>query len=69
MTLDRFYRAVNRVQRTFTRLDADETSYGLHLILRFELERKLVAGGLAVVRSSRRVEHVLCRVGRARGFR
>jgi len=48
VTLDRFYRAVNRVQRTFTRLDADETSYGLHLILRFELERKLVAGELAV---------------------
>ena len=41
-------RAVNRVQRTFTRLDADETSYGLHVILRFELERKLVAGELAV---------------------
>ena len=48
VTLDRFYRAVNRVQRTFTRLDADETSYGLHVILRFELERKLVAGELAV---------------------
>ena len=48
VTLDRFHRSINRVQRTFTRLDADETSYGLHVILRFELERKLVAGELAV---------------------
>ena len=48
VTLDRFYRSINRVQRTFTRLDADETSYGLHVILRFELERKLVAGELPV---------------------
>jgi carboxypeptidase Taq len=39
---------VNRVQRTLVRVDADETSYGLHVILRFELEYELVAGRLSV---------------------
>ena len=38
---------MNRVQRSLVRVDADETSYGLHVILRFELEQALVstAGG------------------------
>jgi carboxypeptidase Taq len=43
-----FHRAVNRVHRSFVRVDADETSYGLHVILRFELEQELVSGRLAV---------------------
>jgi carboxypeptidase Taq len=43
-----FHRAVNRVRRTFVRVDADETSYGLHVILRFELEQELISGRLAV---------------------
>jgi carboxypeptidase Taq len=43
-----FHEAVNRVQRSYIRVDADETSYGLHVILRFELERELVSGRLAV---------------------
>jgi carboxypeptidase Taq len=46
--LERFHAAINRVQRTHIRIDADETSYGLHLILRTELERELVTGRLAV---------------------
>jgi carboxypeptidase Taq len=46
--LERFHRAVNRVQRSFVRVDADETSYGLHVILRFELEQELVSGRLEV---------------------
>jgi carboxypeptidase Taq len=46
--VEAFHRAVNRVQRSFIRVDADETTYGLHVILRFELERELVAGRLAV---------------------
>jgi len=45
--LERFHRAVNRAQRTFIRVDADETSYGLHIILRYELERALVSGELS----------------------
>ena len=48
VSLERFHRAVNRPQRTFIRVDADETSYGLHVILRFELEQELLSGRLAV---------------------
>ena len=48
VTLERFHRAVNRAQRTLIRVDADETSYGLHIILRYELERALVSGQIAV---------------------
>jgi carboxypeptidase Taq len=39
-----FYRAVNRVQPGLIRVEADEVTYNLHIILRFELERSLVAG-------------------------
>jgi carboxypeptidase Taq len=46
VTLERFHRIVNRSRRSFVRVDADETSYGLHVILRFELERELIAGRL-----------------------
>ena len=48
MTLEDFHRAINRVRRSFIRVDADETTYGLHIILRFELEQELLFGGLAV---------------------
>ena len=37
-----------RVARGFIRVDADELTYPLHVILRYELETELVAGGLAV---------------------
>jgi carboxypeptidase Taq len=43
-----FYRAVNRVQPSFIRVEADEATYGLHIILRFELEQELVEGKIAV---------------------
>ena len=43
-----FYRAVNRVSASFIRVEADELTYSLHVILRFELERDLLAGRLAV---------------------
>jgi carboxypeptidase Taq len=42
------YRAVNRVNPSFIRVEADEATYGLHVVLRFELERELVEGGLTV---------------------
>jgi carboxypeptidase Taq len=48
VSLERFHRAVNRVRRSHVRVDADETSYGLHVILRFELEQELLSGRLAV---------------------
>lgn len=43
-----FYRAVNRVQPTFIRVEADEATYSLHIILRFELEQELIGGRIAV---------------------
>ncbi|HUG63882.1 MAG TPA: carboxypeptidase M32 [Gaiellaceae bacterium] len=46
--LQSFHRAINRVRRSFIRVDADEMSYGLHVILRFELEQELLTGRLAV---------------------
>jgi carboxypeptidase Taq len=45
---DGFYRAVNRVHPTFIRVEADEATYGLHIILRFELEQELIDGRIAV---------------------
>ncbi|TFH34956.1 MAG: carboxypeptidase M32 [Anaerolineales bacterium] len=46
--LDGFYAAINKVGRTFIRVDADEATYNLHIMLRFELEMALLAGELAV---------------------
>lgn len=43
-----FYRAVNRVHPSFIRVEADEATYGLHIVLRFELEQELIEGRLAV---------------------
>ncbi len=45
---DRLYRAVNRVKPSFIRVEADEATYALHIILRFELEQELIEGTLAV---------------------
>ncbi len=42
------YRAVNRVVPSLIRVEADEVTYGLHIVLRFELEQELVEGRLAV---------------------
>jgi carboxypeptidase Taq len=42
-------RLVRRVQRSFIRVDADEATYPLHVILRYRLERALVDGDLAVL--------------------
>jgi carboxypeptidase Taq len=42
------YAAVNRVERTPIRVDADEVTYNLHILLRFRLELALVRGDLAV---------------------
>jgi carboxypeptidase Taq len=45
---DALYRAVNRVEPSFIRVEADEATYGLHVVLRFELEQELIEGRLAV---------------------
>jgi len=43
-----FYRAVNKVHPSLIRIDADEVTYNLHIILRFELEQELIDERLAV---------------------
>ena len=47
-SLPDFYRAVHKVQPSFIRVDADEVTYPLHIILRFEIERDLINGNLKV---------------------
>jgi carboxypeptidase Taq len=46
--LDDFVRAINRAEPGLIRVDADETTYSLHIILRFELEQELLAGTVAL---------------------
>lgn len=48
VTPEAFVGAVNRVERTHVRVDADEVTYNLHVVLRFELELALLRGTLAV---------------------
>jgi carboxypeptidase Taq len=47
LALDGFLKAINRVQPSFIRVEADEVTYNLHIVLRFELETALFAGELA----------------------
>lgn len=44
--LDEFLREVNRVERSFIRVEADEVTYNLHIVLRYELELGLMRGTL-----------------------
>jgi carboxypeptidase Taq len=46
--LDTFYRAINKVERSLIRTDADEVTYNLHVMLRFDFELDLLEGRLAV---------------------
>jgi carboxypeptidase Taq len=46
--LDTFYRAVNIVHPSLIRTDADEVTYNLHPMIRFEIELELLEGALAV---------------------
>ena len=46
--MEEFYRAVNKVQPSRIRIDADEVTYNLHVILRYELEREIFEEKLAL---------------------
>jgi carboxypeptidase Taq len=48
VSLDAFFRAINKVQPSFIRTDADEVTYNLHIMLRFELELQMLDGRLRV---------------------
>lgn len=48
VTEEEMFRAVNVVRRSLIRTDADELTYNLHVITRYELERQLLGGSLAI---------------------
>jgi carboxypeptidase Taq len=48
ISLGSFYKAINQVKPTLIRVEADEVTYCLHVILRFEIEKLLIGGKLAV---------------------
>jgi len=58
-----FYRALNRVKATPIRVEADEVTYNLHIVLRYELEKGLLAGETRVGQLpslwNRRMKHYL----------
>jgi carboxypeptidase Taq len=47
VALEDFYRAINKVERSLIRVEADEATYNLHIMLRFELETSLMDGSLS----------------------
>ena len=46
--LEEFYRAINKVERSLIRTDADEATYDLHVIMRFDFELDLLEGTLKI---------------------
>lgn len=46
--LDTFYRAINKVERSLIRVDADECTYNLHIMIRFDLAMQLLEGTLSI---------------------
>lgn len=48
VALDTFYKAINRVEPSLIRTDADEVTYNLHVMMRFDLETDLLEGRLDV---------------------
>ncbi len=48
VSLDTFYRAINKVSPSFVRVEADEVTYNLHIMLRFELEQEVLEGKVKV---------------------
>ncbi len=48
MALENFYFAINQVEPSYIRVEADEVTYNLHVLLRFEIECDLLTGKLAV---------------------
>jgi len=48
ISMEDFYRSINTVQPSLIRVDADEVTYGMHVILRFELERDIIEGNVNV---------------------
>ena len=43
-----FYKAVNKVQPSLIRTESDELTYALHIMVRYEIEKQMIAGTLAI---------------------
>jgi len=48
ITVDQFYKAINLVKPSFIRVEADEVTYPMHIILRYEIEKGLMNGSIQV---------------------
>lgn len=48
VTLQEFYHAINVVKPSFIRIESDEVTYNLHIIIRYEIEKALIEGTLKV---------------------
>jgi carboxypeptidase Taq len=48
ISLDQFYRGINKVQPSYIRVEADEATYNLHIMLRLELEIAMLEGSVAI---------------------
>ncbi len=48
VSMESFYRGINKVKPSLIRVEADEVTYNLHIILRFQLEQELISGSLSV---------------------
>ena len=64
--LDDLFFAVNQVKPSLIRVNADEVTYNLHVLVRFELERALMSGDLKSGRRARGLECGLSPVSRGR---
>ena len=48
VSLDDYYRAINIVEPSLVRIESDEVTYNLHIVLRVELEQELLGGTVAI---------------------
>lgn len=48
VSLEEFYQAINKVQKSLIRTEADEVTYNLHVMMRFDFELQLLEGSLSV---------------------
>ena len=48
LTADDLYKASNTIRRSFIRVESDEATYNLHIMLRFGIERELISGQMTV---------------------
>ena len=47
ISLDQFYKGINKVQPSLIRTEADELTYHFHIYIRYELEKKLIEGSIS----------------------